>query len=405
MDGDTNHGRTRRAYLTYGSVLLTAGALAGCTGEADSATTGTDTDSSAGGTSTSTPTTTTQATEVTGDSVEPYTVEMAPVGEVEFDSVPETWESYFPGYADMGVALGQAGGLSAVGFKSRYHTDYYDELPGVSIDKGGITQLYDDGIDKELYYELDNDVHLTDPRWLTENSFFGLEESDVVELTETVAPFIGNTIFRRTDPWHTYPYYTMYEAFETVARVFQQQERYAAFASLHDAFLDRVQSALPPETERPAGLLCFAASDEPETFSPYRLADRGTNKKQFHDLGVTDALAGTGIEGLSTDDRGQIDYETMLEVDPETLFVRGHESKSRAEFRDTVVAYMRDHSVASELQAVENDAVYRGGPIYQGPIQNLFITERFATLLYPEAYTSDELFDREEVASIVRGES
>jgi iron complex transport system substrate-binding protein len=402
---DSDDGRTRRDYLRYSSTLLTAGVLAGCTGGAESATTGTDTDSSTGPTSTTTPVTTTRATESTGDSVESYTVEMDPVGTVEFDAVPETWESYFPGYADMGVALGQADGLTAVGFKSRYLTDYYDELDGVAVDLTGVTQLYDEGIDKELYYELDNDVHLTDPRWLTENSFFGLEESDVEELTETVAPFIGNTVFRRTDAWHTYPYYTMYEAFEKVAQVFQEQERYAAFASLHDAFLDRVQTALPAEAERPAGLLCFAASDEPETFSPYRLADQGTNKKQFHDLGVTDALAGTGIEGLSTDDRGQIDYETMLEVDPETLFVRGHETKSRKEFLDTVVAFMRDHSVASELTAVTNDAVYRGGPIYQGPIQNLFITERFATLLYPEAYTSDELFGREEVASIVTGES
>jgi iron complex transport system substrate-binding protein len=358
--------------------------------------------------STSTPATTTQATEsteATDGAAESYTVEMEPVGDVEFDSVPETWESYFPGYADMGVALGQAGGLSAVGFKSRYHTDYYDELDGVAVDKNEVTQLYDEGIDKELYYELANDVHLTDPQWLLNNSFFGLEESDVAELTENVAPFIGNTIFRWTDSWHTYPYYTMYEAFEKVAQVFRQQERYAAFASLHDAFLGRVRESLPPESERPAGLLCFAASDEPETFSPYRLADTGTNKKHFHDLGVSDALAGTGIEGLSTDDRGQIDYETMLEVDPETLFVRGHEGKSREEFLDTVVAFMRDHGVASELQAIKNDAVYRGGPIYQGPIQNLFITERFATLLYPEAYTREELFDREAVASIVRGES
>jgi iron complex transport system substrate-binding protein len=406
MDDDTtSDGSTRRDYLRYGSALLTAGVLAGCTGDADSAATETDTDGSAGTASTATSSSPTTRTNSTAASETPYTVEMEPVGTVEFDAVPEAWESYFPDYADMGVALGQADGLSAVGVKSRYHTRYYDELDGVSVDKSGITQLYDEGIDKELYYELDNDVHLTDPRWLLENSFFGLEESDVEELIENVAPFIGNTIFRRTDPWHTYPYYTMYEAFEKVAQVFGQEDRYAAFASLHEAFLERIREALPLESERPAGLLCFAASDEPETFSPYRLADRGTNKKHFHDLGVTDALAGTGIEGLSTDDRGQIDYETMLEVDPEALFVRGHESKSREEFLDTVVAFMRDHGVASELQAVENDAVYRGGPIYQGPIQNLFVTERFATLLYPEAYTDEELFDRGRVADIINGDS
>jgi iron complex transport system substrate-binding protein len=396
---------TRRDYLGYGSTLLTAGALAGCTGDADSVATETETGGSAGAGSTATTSSPTTRTESTATPETSYTVEMEPVGTVEFESVPETWESYFPGYADMGVALGQADGLSAVGVTSRYHTEYYDELDGVSVDKSGITELYDEGIDKELYYELDNDVHLTDPRWLTENSFFGLEESDVEELTETVAPFVGNTIFRRTDPWHTYPYDTLYEAFEKVAQVFGQEDRYAAFASLHDEYLGRVRESLPPAAERPAGLLCFAGSDEPETFSPYRLADEGTNKKHLHDLGVTDALADTGIEGLSTDDRGQIDYETMLEVDPEALFVRGHEQKSREGFLDTVVAFMRDHSVASELTAVQNDAVYRGGPIYQGPIQNLFITERFARLLYPDAYTDDELFDRGRVADIINGDS
>jgi len=398
---------TRRDYLKYGGAVGGGGLLAGCTGTggtgSGSEPTGTPTEASTE-TSASTSTPTAESTEATATPGSSYTVRMAPVGEVEFESVPEAWESYFPGYADMGVALGQADGLTAVGFKSRYHTGYYEELDGVSLDRSGVTQLYDEGIDKELYYELDNDVHITDPQWLLNNSFFGLEESDVEELRENVAPFIGNTIFRRTDPWHTYRYYTMYEAFEKVAQIFQREEQYAAFESLHDDYLARVQSKLPPADDRPSGLLCFAGSAEPEKFSPYRLTDKGTNKKQFHDLGISDTLSGTGIEGLSTDDRGRIDYETMLEVDPEILFVRGHEDKSREEFIDTVLAFMKEHSVAGALTAVENDAVYRGGPIYQGPIQNLFLTERFATLLFPDAYDDDELFDRDRVAEIVGGD-
>ena len=402
-DDPSQHGApTRRDYLTYGGAVVGAGLLAGCTGSSDDGSTpdGNETEPAANETEGS------DATDGSDESSEDagYSVEMAPVGEVEFDAVPETWESYFPGYADMGVALGQVDGLTAVGLKSRYHTEYYDELDGVSVDKGEITQLYDEGIDKELYYELDSDVHITDPEWLLNNSFFGLDESDVAELTENVAPFVGNTIFRRTDEWHGYRYYTMYEAFEKVAEIFQEGERFRALASLHDDYVARVQAELPSADARPAGLLCFAGSDEPETFSPYRLTDKGTNKKHFHDLGVSDALSGTGVEGLSTDDRGQIDYETMLEVDPDALFVRGHETKSRAEFEDTVLAFMKDHGVASELTAVRNDAVYRGGPIYQGPIQNLFLTERFATLLYPDTF-SGELFDRDAVADIVTGDA
>jgi iron complex transport system substrate-binding protein len=333
-----------------------------------------------------------------------YTVSMAPVGDVTFEEGPETWESYFPGYADMGVALGQGDGLSAVGFEARYYTSYYDELDGVSVNKDDVVELIgDNGIDKEVYYELDNDVHLTDPKWLTNNSFFGLEAKDVEQIESKVGPFIGNTIFRRTDEWHDYRYYTMYEAFEKVAEVFQKQDQYEAFASFHDEFVAEVQADLPPAKERPNGLLCFAASDEPEKFSPYRISGKGTNKKHFHDLGIGDALAGTDVEGLSESERGKIDYETMLEVDPDVLFVRGHETKSRKEFENTVVSFMEDHNVASELTAVQNGDVYRGGPIYQGPIQNLFLTERFATLLFPDTYDG-ELFDRGKVAEIINGE-
>lgn len=395
-DRDGRSGRTRRRFLESAGLLTGATLLAGCTGN------------SGGGGETTTTATTTSTTEAdettTTDQAESYSVTMAPAGEVTFEEPPERWETYFPGYADMGVALGVADGLSAVGFKARYHTDYYEELDGVSIDKEGLTELIGDGgIDKEIYYELDNDVHVTDPQWLINNSFFGLDAEDIDELRANVGPFIGNSIFRRTDDWHTYRYYTLYEAFEKVAAIFQAEDRYAAFESFHDDFIADVQASLPAADQRANGLLCFAASDEPEKFSPYRLTDKGTNKKHFHDLGVADALSGTGIEGLSTTDRGQIDYETILEVDPETLFVRGHETKSRAEFEDTVVAFMREHPVASQLTAVENDAVFRGGPIYQGPIQNLFLTERFATALYPDVFTDDELFDRSEVAAIIRG--
>ncbi|QKG91953.1 ABC transporter substrate-binding protein [Halorubrum salinarum] len=398
-DITTTGESTRRDYVKFGGAVVGGGLLAGCTGGSDDD--ATPPANETGGATNETADS--DGTDETTDTTE-YSVEMAPVGEVAFDGVPETWESYFPGYADMGVALGQADGLAAVGVKSRYHTSYYDELDGVSVDKGEVTQLYDEGIDKELYYELDSDVHLTDPQWLLNNSFFGLDEGDVTELTENVAPFVGNANFRRTDPWHDYRYYTMYEAFEKVAEIFRQGDRFRAFASLHDDLLARVQADLPAANARPAGLLCFAGSDAPEKFSPYRLTDKGTNKKHFRDLGVSDALSGTGVEGLSTDDRGQIDYETMLEVDPDALFVRGHETKTRAEFEDTVLAFMKEHSVASELTAVESGAVYRGGPIYQGPIQNLFLTERFATLLYPDTY-SGELFDRDAVSAIVTGDA
>ncbi|WP_137286266.1 ABC transporter substrate-binding protein [Halorussus salinisoli] len=392
---------TRRRFIKSSLGVATGLAVAGCTGgssEGDAETTTEATSTEA--TTTEDDGTTTEEANESGS----YTVSMVPVGDVTFEQVPETWESYFPGYADMGVALGQADGLSAVGSKSRFYTSYYDELDGVSLDKENVVELVgDSGIDKEIYYELDNDVHLTDPEWLVSNSFFGLEREDVEQITQQVGPFVGNTIFRRTDDWHDYRYYTMYEAFEKVAEVFRKEDQYEAFKSFHDSYLDDVREKLPAEKDRPNGLLCFAASDEPEKFSPYRINGKGSNKKQFHDLGVSDALEGTDVKGLSESNRGKIDYETLLEVDPDALFVRGHETKTREEFRNTVVAFMEDHNVASQLTAVENDDVYRGGPIYQGPVQNLFLTERFATLLYPDTF-SGKLFDRSEVSNIVAGE-
>ncbi len=382
---------TRRAVLAGTTTVL--GAVAGCvsgrehedepTGEG-STDDGTDGSSNGDGTEDS------------------YTVTMEPVGTLEFDEPPQQWATYFSGYADMGVALGVGDRLVSIGNAGRYHTRYYDELEGVSIDDDGLTQLIGDGgIDKEVFYELDADLHVMDPNWLIENGFFGLEQSDVDEIAESVAPFFGNVIFRRTDEWHDYRYYSLYEAFEKVAQVFDRTERYEAFATLHDEFLERVRADLPPASERPTALLVWGG-DEPEAFSPYRIGE-GTSKKQWRDLEIVDALDGTGIDGLSTDERGQIDYETMLEVDPDVLLVRGHEAKSAAEFEESVLGYMREHPVASSLTAVQEGQVFRGGPLYQGPIINLFTTERAATQLYPDRFDG-ELFDRDRVAEIVRGE-
>jgi iron complex transport system substrate-binding protein len=389
MADDTGRGVTRRDVLSTGAAVGGAALLAGCTDTLGSAGDDGDGGSGDGGDG--------------GSGSNSYTVSMVPTGEVSFDSVPESVTNYFPGYADMAVALGHGDSITSVGVASRYHTDVYDELDGVSVDEGSLTELYQGGLDTEVFYSLDGDLHLIDPNWLV-NNFDGLERADVDELAENVAPFLGNTVFRRTDSWHDYRYYTMYEAFETVAEVYQETERFEAFQSFHDDLLASVQADLPPAKDRPNGLLCFAAGDEPELFYPARLSDKGTSKKQFHDLGISDALAGSGVEGLSTNERGQVDYETMLNVDPDSILIRGHETKTEQEFRDTVLSFMQDHDTASQLTAVQEGRVFRGGPIYEGPIHNLFLTERFATAYFPDTY-SGELFDRDELASIVNGEA
>ncbi|WP_420182965.1 ABC transporter substrate-binding protein (plasmid) [Haloarcula sp. KBTZ06] len=382
---------TRRDYIKGAGLIAGGSLLAGCS--SNSATDSTATE----------PTETTETP--TATETKSYTVTMEPVGEVTFQMVPERWLPYGGTYADMGVALGQADGLTGIGGADRYYTYVYDELPGVSVDQETI-DANPEVRTKEEFYELDSDVHLYDPGMLI--NWFDWSQSDVDEIAENVAPFIGNLIFRRSDEWHDYRYYTLYQAFEKVAEVFQEQARYEAFKQLHDDYIADLQSQLPPAEERPNVLLTFEGTDEPESFSPYRLNDNGTSKKQWRDLGVTDALAGTDIENLSTTNRGEYDYETLLSVDPDVILVRGHERKSATEFRETVLQFMQDHSVGSQLTAVQNGRVYRGGYLRQGPIHNFFLTERAAQQLYPDIFgdvTSDtELFDRERLADIVTGE-
>jgi iron complex transport system substrate-binding protein len=325
-------------------------------------------------------------------------VTIAPVGEVTFTSTPETWVANNGSWADMGIALGLEP-PAGVWLPGRYHTRYYDEIPGVTVDGGSIRKLWGDGgVGKEQFYELDADVHVMDPNFLRNRGQWG--EADVEEIGTNVGPFFGNSIFSRGYTWHEdYRYYTLYEAFEKLSQVFQRGDRYDAFASLHEEFQSVLESVVPTEGERPSAAVVWGGGDEPETFYPY-VVDEGTSFKHLRDLKVNDALATTGVKDFHSD-RGAIDFETLLEVDPEVLLLRGQEAKTGTEFRDTVVAFMESHEVASALTAVKNGDVYRAGPLYQGPITNLIVTERLAETLYG---VEDELFDRRRVADVVDGD-
>lgn len=358
--------QTRRSVIRAGAGLATLGALAGCTSSSD--------DESSGS----------------------YTASIEPVGEVEFDGVPETWVANNGSWADMGIALG-VDRPEAVWLTSRFHTQYYDEIPDVSVDKSGMTALSQDGVDKERFYDLEGDVHIMDPNFLM-NRFDGWSESDVEDVRD-IGPIFGNTIFSRGYPWHEdYQYYTLYEAFEKLATVFQREERYEAFADLHEEFQSEVSDIVPPESERPDVAIFWGGGDQPEKFYPYTI-DEGTSFKQWNDLKVGDALAQSDVQNFHST-RGSVDYETLLQVDPEVILLRGQEAKTAEAFENTVVSYFEDHNVASELTAVQNGDIYRGGPLYQGPIFNLIQTERAARQLYD---VDRELFDRQRVSDIVNG--
>ncbi|WP_424018236.1 ABC transporter substrate-binding protein [Halorientalis pallida] len=389
-DDDTTRqaAPTRRDYVKYGSAVAVGGGLAGCsdllgrTGD--------------------------EGSSATPES-SPYTVEMAPAGEVQFDTVPETWMSYFSTYGDMGIALGQFDGMEAAIFAENWPHRFYDYLPGTDLPTDEVEQLWSDGIPKERFYELDADVHLMDPNFiqLLDDSW---EEADFEEVDEEIGPIIGNVIRLRQGDWHDYEYYSLYEAFEKIAQVFQERERYEALKSVHDEFISDLQSRLPAKSERPeVGLLSVNDPFEEGTFSLYKV-EAGNGKKQYQDLRMNDAFA-----DLDPKEAKDVDYEVLLDIDPDVLVFQYAVSHVDQETFEEKKATLRNSDIGSQLTAVQNDRLYPGGTAYQGPIINLFQTEMAAKQFYPDVFgewrgyetfgaESEWLFDKRRVANIIRGE-
>ena len=385
----------RREYIVATGIGL-AGAVAGCSGQSESGSGGDGaTDDVTDSGTTTTESTATASTEPADSG---YSVSMEPVGEVAFESAPEVWVANNGSWADMGVALGMDA-PEGVWLPSRYHTQYYDEIPGVSVDGSSIQTLWgDSGVGKEQFYEIDADVHVIDPNFLLSRGSW--EQSDIDEIESQVAPFFGNSIFSTGYEWHDYTYYTLYEAFEKLSKAFQRTDRFDAFQTLHEEFQASLDEIVPDsESDRPEVAIAWAGSDEPTSFSPYLIED-GTSFKQWRDLGVRDAFAETGVRDFHAD-RSKVDFETLLDIDPEYLLLRGQETKTRAEFEDTVVSFLKSDQLGSDLTAVQNGNVYRGGSLYQGPITNLVLTERAASQVYG---VDQNLFDRQRVADIVAGD-
>lgn len=424
-DSDSVGDPTRRAYLRYGSVLAGGGLLAGCVGSGDdqSTTAAGDPTAAAGeetatetqaadATPTATETATAESTEHATETPtnESYTIEMAPMGTVAFDGVPDSWMAYFSTYGDMAIALGQADGLAGLVFTENWPRSFYDALPGVDVPFDDVPQLMgDSGMDKEAFYELDADVHLFDPNFIKLLAD-DWDDADFDEVRTEIGPIVGNSIRRRGADWHDYQYYSLYDAFEKIAQVFRERERYEALQAVHDDLLASVQADLPPAEERTTvGLLSVNSDFEGGTFYAYPVHD-GNGHKQYRDLGMRGAFD-DHIEGSYA----EWDYEQILEVDPDALlFQYGFSHVSTEAFEQRMTA-MREDPVGSQLSAVQNDRLYRGGTSYQGPIVNLFQTEIAAKQFYPETFgewnglatLEDEdawLFDHQHVAEIVRGE-
>ena len=418
---------TRRDYVKYGGALIGGGLFAGCTGSGGSGSNGSggangssgstgtqaDTASDASGDSTETGGGTNETDGTTSGAANAYSVTMAPMGEVTFEAVPKTIFTRLTHLAGMAFALGRGNDVNAM-----HAPDYYDalwnqftpRLPGVSLDWSGLYSSWEPS--KEKLYELDSDVHLADPA-----SVFAVEgwnESDLAEIEENVAPWFGNQYSdtHATPPkayQDQYRYYSLWDMFEKVAAVFQEQERYRALSSIHSDLRDTIESELPAKGERPT--VALLGLSDLESIYAYKVSVPGFLVAHIRPLKPAETFG----DDVSSGDT--VDTETLLAADPEVILALGgmHPDTDMPGIRSGLA----DDPVAADVTAVKNDRVYAQGARYQGPILNLFQLEMSAKQLYPERFgewptyekgpypeipANEQLFDRERVARIITGE-
>jgi len=389
-DSSEHEAPTRREYVKYGGAVVGGGLLAGCAGQSDSA-----------GTNTSEP-----ADEPTTTDT-PYTVTVEPLGEFTFEQIPERYAVNDLMAADIAHALGKSEMIAGPGDMGRWPTFFYEQLPGVSFDTDDALELFSEsGYDQEVFYEADPDVNLIDPGMA--RNYMQFDEADVEELAENTGPFVTPfNVFVFADFQSEHPT-TIYEVFEQMSRVFREEERYQAFATLHDDVIGEVQSRVPPEAERPRVALVNAGSDPVAgEFYPVPLETPGTGMKPYRDFGLRDALA-------DSEAGGSIDYEVLLEADPDVIAVPWQIGVPDEQFTEQFVTPMRNDSTGRQLRAVENNRVIKGQHLAQGPVINLFQTEYVAKQYYPEEFgewpsdgvvpEDERLFDRQRVADIINGE-
>ncbi|MEM4780875.1 MAG: ABC transporter substrate-binding protein [Halalkalicoccus sp.] len=394
-DATEQRAPTRREYVKYGGAVVGGGLFAGCADDGDSGRAPTALDAESNNEETPT------------EQPDPYEVCMEPVGCVEFTDVPQTVAGYLPTYTDMSVALGHGDAVAGMGVKDQHPWHYYDELAASTPSQEDITELPGE-LGKEIFYELSPDVLFIDPNYPVSGGF-EWKPTDVQEIRDNVAPFFGNYARRpRGDDWANwttggtdYAFLSLYGLFGKIAEVFQEQERYEAFATLRSEFQSNVQSRLPSESPSVGLVNAWSKIEEGEFWGPLHPDQPGWQMQPYRDLNVDDAFAGYESDAY------EFDYETLLEYDPEVLvFVYATiKQKTPERFESEVIEPLRNHDLGSQLQAVENDRIAMGTSAFPGPITELFGTELLAQQIYPDASDADEqLFDRERVADIINGE-
>ena len=413
-DGTDDEAPTRRDYIRYGGAILGSGLLAGCAGQSDPGTTEPGTT-----TGTATPTGTTAAdttTERTTTAAPEYTAELAPVGEVTLEEPPTNVFTHFPWFPDMASALGHGESINNLWWEGtvaglEYFTHGFEDFEIEWADEAG-----EYGFSKELVYELDSDLHLVDPAWVTTQDNW--TRADVEEVTNNVGPWLGNYYSNYNaappDSWaDAYEYYGLWELFERVAALYGERSRYEALAAVHDDLLGTIEAGLPAGADRPTvGYLSI--SEDLSSIYLLRLNAPGYWNAHTRPLGAVNAFGDAQVSGPFK----QVDMEALLEADPDAILALWTVTDT-FDF-GTLKRNLEDDPVGSELSAVQNDRVYPQGTRWQGPLMNLFQLEMTAKQLYPEQFgawpayengdtypafgSEEQLFDHQRVADIVDGE-
>ncbi|WP_348533555.1 ABC transporter substrate-binding protein [Haloarcula laminariae] len=376
----------RRRVLASSASLIAAG-LAGCGGNSGS-----------------------ESGSTNSPSTEPYTVQIDPNDPYTFEEVPETYGVGTSPFLDMGMALGIQ--PSATTGLERAPLKFYDLLE-LGFDESQVTKLASDaesGYDRENFYAADADV------WLISRTNIGRyvnwDDSDFEEVESQTGPFLGTTLrFAPQSAVQAEPNpYTMYEAFEKVAKVFQRQQRFEAWQSLHDDLMSTIEEGLPPEDERPTvAAIWRGVSPDSGQFRIAPLHRLGNNTKSYNRVGMQDAF-----EGQYPD--GPIGYEELLRADPDYIGAVGAlTSQTHEEFVNTTVEPFESNENGQQLSAVRNGNVIRSGGQYMGPIVDMFSTEAVAKQVYPDEFgewpgsvgavpEGEQLFDRQRLRDIVNGD-
>ncbi|ELZ24637.1 hypothetical protein C477_00465 [Haloterrigena salina JCM 13891] len=383
---------TRRDALKYGGALATTVSLAGCSELVGRDGTG-DSEPSEG---------------------ETYSVTMAPSGTVEFERPPENVLTILPHHADMALAAGHGDAVSSMLYNPEYNDTiwnaFLERLDGVAVDWADLPGTWDP--DKEYLYELESDLHLADPAYMSIMGGWGTD--DIEEIGETVAPWFGNTFSNANkEPpaeWaDRYEYYTLWEIFERVARVFQAEARYEALADVHAEMLATIEANLPPEDERPSVAMIILNQSE-DSMYVYALNEPGFLTAHTRPLGATDVFADVPTEST-------VDYEAFIKADPDIVLCLAGMSEARHVTKTR--ERLADDPTTASVSAVENGRIHTQGGRNQGPIMNLFQTEMAAKQLYPDVFgewptytegpypeipADEQLFDRDRVADIINGD-